>query len=684
MTTRPRISILTTLALIAVISSSAFAQQDYRDDDRFKHERRNDSPIRHRSYNNTDRHLPASWSHNYTDDHPDFDYDRREFRFDRTHNKSEQYRPDVWPRSRFQETSYQRNRDGQMRITDPIRDHDTGALDEYLRLRLGKQNPDRHHRDDYRLRDDYGLSHESPYRPRDARWNWDHNERPDNGYDPLTPPLPRRDGGDEAAALLDRLTARYQNPTIVRTVRSLSTNQAVQLYREVSTQTDGRHLEPSSYDLRVRRALRNLGLALENTDATRSLGISADSFRVDGFRDALARIWDGMTVNSRSDAESVMQTVMQHAQQVPGMTPGMVAFEFANATVDTLDKFSALEPSEPTRGPSAALESEMVGIGVEVKLHDDGLLLVRALRGGPAAEAGLKAGDIVTAINRKSIAGMTMAQSVDMIKGHNGSQIALEITRNGRRTSSVTLTRRRFRVWTVNDVRMVSGTDVGYINLSQFAHNSTQEIDQALRQLHDKGMKSLVLDLRGNPGGLLNVCVDITNRFLPSGTIVSTKGRLSDDNMHEAATFDRTWDIPLVVLLDGDSASASEILAAAIQDNNRGVIVGQKSYGKGTVQTHFPLQSIRGNLRLTTARFYSPSGRAMSGSGVTPDIRINDEDGVENGDRVMNEAMQIAQSRQLKDMAVASGRNNSNSGPEQRRSFNGAMFDAIQPRTVLR
>jgi len=398
----------------------------------------------------------------------------------------------------------------------------------------------------------------------------------------------------------------------------------------------------------------------------------------------MARLWDNLNVNNRSDAESVMRTVVQHAQQVPGMTPGMVAFEFANATVDTLDKFSALEPSEPGRGPSAALESEMVGVGIEVKQHDDGLLLMRALRGGPAAEAGLKSGDIITGIDRRRIGGMPMSQSVDLVKGPSGSRITLAIVRNGRQANSVTLTRRRFRVWTVNDVRMVQGTNVGYVNLSQFAQTSTQELDQALGQLHRQGMKSLILDVRGNPGGLLTTCVEISNRFLPCGTIVSTKGRLSDDNMHEAATFNRTWGTPLVVLVDGDSASASEILAAAVQDNKRGVVVGQKSYGKGTVQTHFPLQSIKGNLRLTTARFYSPSGRAMSGSGVTPDIRIDDADGVANGDRVMNEAIQIAQSRQLKEMAVASGKCRVNQGPQHRNSVNGAMFDAVQPRTVLR
>ncbi|MCP4510833.1 MAG: PDZ domain-containing protein, partial [Fuerstiella sp.] len=220
-------------------------------------------------------------------------------------------------------------------------------------------------------------------------------------------------------------------------------------------------------------------------------------------------------------------------------------------------------------------------------------LVVRALRGGPAAEAGLQSGDIITAINGRRIGGMSMASSVDLMKGSSGSRIQMQITRNGSRASNVTLVRRRIRVYTVNDAKLLPGTEkVAYISLSQFGQKSTQEVDQALKQLYNSGMKSLVLDLRGNPGGLLNVCVDITNRFLPCGTIVSTKGRLSGDNMLETATYSRTWSTPLVVLIDGDSASASEIFAAAVQDNRRGIVVGEKSYGKGTVQTHFPLSSV--------------------------------------------------------------------------------------------
>ena len=521
-------------------------------------------------------------------------------------------------------------------------------------------------------------------------------DRMQPGYDPLTPPLPRRGDGSEAEAIFDEISARYGNPVNVRSVQAMTSSTALQLYREVSQQTDQRHLEPSSYDLRVRRGIRNIGLALENPTFVRSLGITPDSFQVDGFRTTLSRIAEQMRVADAGSAQNVVQTVMYEAQNVPGLSPNVVAFEFANATIDTLDKFSALEPKEPGRGASmdlqqaerirtAGLESEIVGVGVEVKLHENGLLIMKALRGGPAAEAGLQSGDVITAIDRQSIMGMPMANSVDLMKGNTGSSMALQIARNGSRPINVTLVRRRIQIYTVNDARILPNSDkVAYLSLSQFGAKSTEELDQALNQMYNSGMQSLILDLRGNPGGLLNVCVEITNRFLPCGTIVSTRGRLSSDNMLETATFERTWSTPIVVLIDGDSASASEIFAAAIQDNKRGVVVGEKSYGKGTVQTHFPLSSISGNLRLTTARFYSPNGKAMSGQGVTPDVRIADADGPVNGDQVLKEALKIAQSQRLRDIAQAAKQcRPSASAPVQRNSFNQDLFDMVSPKTVM-
>ncbi len=487
---------------------------------------------------------------------------------------------------------------------------------------------------------------------------------PASGRDPFVPAQqPQSQLDDETSTISNLLTYRYQNPVTVRAIRAMSTSQAVQLFAEVSEKIDERSLEPTSYDLRVRRALRNLTIALDNQAFMNGLGISADSFSTDGFRNTLSRVAGNGQVQNYQDARTVLNTVMQSAQSVQGLTPGVVAFEFANASIDTLDKFSGLEPADPgsrngaelTSLKTAALEENIVGIGVEVREHAEGLIVVKPLRGGPAAEAGVESGDIILSINGTNIGGMKMASSVDLMKGTSGSQLRMRIYRDGKGERDFALTRRAVRVWTVNDTKMLPGTDVGYFSLSRFSQNSTAEVDQALNELYSKGMKSLVLDLRGNPGGLLTTCVEISDRFLACGTIVSTKGRLSADNMVERATWNKTWSVPLVVLVDGDSASASEIFAAAIQENGRGVVAGTKSYGKGSVQTHFPLSAIGGDLRLTTALFYSPNGRKMAGEGVTPDVEINDRDGVVNGDEVLVEAVRVARSQTLKDMAKTSG-----------------------------
>ena len=487
---------------------------------------------------------------------------------------------------------------------------------------------------------------------------------PLKGRDPFVPAQqPEGQMDDETSTINDLLTYRYQNPVTVRAIRAMSTTQAVKLFAEVSQKIDERSLEPTSYDLRVRRALRNLAIALDNQAFMNGLGIAADSFSTDGFRNTLSRVAGTGQVQNYNDARTVLNTVMQSAQSVKGLTPSVVAFEFANASIDTLDKFSGLEPSDPgfrngaemTNMKSAALEENIVGIGVEVREHAEGLIVVKPLRGGPAAEAGLQSGDIIVSINGSNIGGMKMASSVDLMKGTSGSQMKMRIYRDGKGERDFALTRRSVRVWTVNDTKLLSGTDVGYFSLSRFSQNSTAEVDQALNELYNKGMKSLILDLRGNPGGLLTTCVEISDRFLACGTIVTTKGRLSADNMVERATYNKTWSVPLVVLVDGDSASASEIFAAAIQENGRGVVVGTQSYGKGSVQTHFPLSAIGGDLRLTTALFYSPNGRKMAGEGVMPDVEINDRDGVVNGDEVLVEAARVARSQTLKDMAKTSG-----------------------------
>jgi len=478
----------------------------------------------------------------------------------------------------------------------------------------------------------------------------------EEGLDPFIPaPTPRAVVDDESERIKVVLTGRYSNPATVRAVRALSGRQASELFAEVSSKIDERSLEPTSYDVRVRRALRNLGLALDNEAFIRGLRISSDSFRTDAFRESLGRLAGRMTVRNRSDAVAVMNSVMKESERVSGLTASVVAWEFALASLDTLDKFSGLDPADPDvrRGAeadgwqTAALDEEIVGIGVEVREHADGLLVVKPLKGSP------------------------------------GTRIVLAVTREDGSERTFTILRRKVRIWTVNDVRMLNSTGTAYLSLSRFSAGSTAELDAALESLYSRGMKSLVLDLRGNPGGLLTTCVEIADRFLPVGTIVSTRGRLPADNMVEKATFARTWSMPLVVLIDGDSASASEIFAAAIQENRRGVVVGVKSYGKGSVQTHFPLNSIAGDLRITTALFYSPNGRRMAGEGVNPDVEVPDRDGVANGDRMLLEAERLAGSTELLSMARSAARVRPADPAKPRSAALGSIADPVGGRTAV-
>ncbi|MDQ3333267.1 MAG: S41 family peptidase, partial [Planctomycetota bacterium] len=403
-----------------------------------------------------------------------------------------------------------------------------------------------------------------------------------------------------------------------------SANRFAELYLETSRLIDGRHIEPTTYQVRVNQAAENLRHAIGNEQFRRVFALNASSAQQQAFLRELNAYVSGQQVRTANDALRVMSGVASMASRTLGLSASAVAAEFVYGATESLDKYSAFNPEAPAARPSAAtgLEDSVVGIGVEIKPHDQGVVVLKALRGGPAERGGVQRGDIVTGVNGQNISGRTMDFAVDQIAGPQGSPVLLSILRDGR-PMRLSMRRETVRVYSVSDVQMIDPSGkIGYIKLDKFAESSNQEMDEALWSLYRQGMQSLVLDLRGNPGGLLTTAIQLSDKFLPSGTIVSTRGRTSEDNTQEAARREKTWKTPLVVIVDENSASASEIFAAAIQENGRGLIVGRKSYGKGTVQTHFPLRAVGGNLKITTARFYSPTGRVMAEAGVKPDIAV--------------------------------------------------------------
>jgi carboxyl-terminal processing protease len=440
--------------------------------------------------------------------------------------------------------------------------------------------------------------------------------------------------------IAEKIGQRYSDPRVIRMLQQLTNQTAESFYQEVSELIDERHLQPATYTRRVDNALDHLIRAVEVPSFVTAAHVQGTAAEISIFQQELQSLRSQLRIRNSRDALAVMRDVQMKSAKTIAIKPAAIGLEFLYGATDSLDQFSMLLPPEKTGGPSVGLRDNVVGIGVEIESNPAGLKILKLIPGGPAAQADLRSGDIITHIDGRVLKGFDLNRSVDFIVGPVGTPIQIQASR-GNRTGSVTLMRQKMALHSVVDVRMQDTTQgIGYLKLEQFAESTMSEIDTALMNLHRQGMKSLILDLRGNPGGLLTTAIALSDRFLPAGTIVATRGRTPDDNTRETAHYGNTWKMPLVVLIDHNSASASEIFAAAIQDNHRGVIVGEKSYGKGTVQTLFPLHTVPAALRLTTAKFYSPEGREMAGAGVTPDVKVSG-DATETGsaDKSLNEAL---------------------------------------------
>jgi carboxyl-terminal processing protease len=231
---------------------------------------------------------------------------------------------------------------------------------------------------------------------------------------------------------------------------------------------------------------------------------------------------------------------------------------------------------------------------------------------------------LIIGIDGRSIKGLSLDEAANRLQGAEGTSVAIQLVQRDGSTRNHQLVRRHVDVESVTGVKLVDPAQgIGYIQLTGFQKTSADEIDRALASLSREGMQTLVLDLRGNPGGLLNVAVEIAERFIDAGLVVSTRGRAQGQTQSLATRGQARWRMPIYVLVDRDSASASEILAGALQDHNRATIIGSRTYGKGSVQSIFSLRSAPAGLKLTTAKFYSPRNRPYSEQGVQPDIPVS-------------------------------------------------------------
>jgi carboxyl-terminal processing protease len=300
-----------------------------------------------------------------------------------------------------------------------------------------------------------------------------------------------------------------------------------------------------------------------------------------------------------------------------------------NGMLNGLDPHSSYMDSKSFRDMQVQTRGEFGGLGIEVTVEGGLIKVVAPIDDTPAAKAGVRAGDIITDLDDEPVSGLTLDQAVEKMRGPENSRIRLKIMRKGNEAPiEITIIRARIQV---RSVRMkIEGSDIGYIRITQFTEQTTDGlravITQITNQIEADKLKGYVIDLRNNPGGLLDEAISVCDAFLDRGEIVSTRGRDPEEaERFNARPGDLTKGKPVIVLINGGSASASEIVAGALQDHRRATLVGTRSFGKGSVQTIIPLGPDNGALRLTTARYFTPSGRSIQAKGISPDIEVLQE-----------------------------------------------------------
>ena len=307
-----------------------------------------------------------------------------------------------------------------------------------------------------------------------------------------------------------------------------------------------------------------------------------------------------------------------------------------NGMLVSLDPHSSYLDRESFEDMQVQTKGEFGGLGIEVTMENQLVKVVSPIDDTPAYHAGIQAGDLITRIDGEQVFGMTLAEAVDRMRGPVGTDIDLTISRQGEDSPiEVTITR---AVIKIRSVRSRIEDDAAYIRVTTFNEQTESGLKRAMAEIKEKlagRMAGVILDLRNNPGGLLDQAVAVSDAFLEQGEIVSTRGRRSDSMQRfNAKPGDLADGLPIVVLINGGSASASEIVAGALQDHQRAIILGTKSFGKGSVQTIIPLSG-QGAIRLTTARYYTPSGRSIQATGIDPDIVVEQVkiEAVDQGDQ---------------------------------------------------
>ena len=450
---------------------------------------------------------------------------------------------------------------------------------------------------------------------------------------------------------------RYSDQTYTAALDTISERDATAIYDEVLQKISTHYVHEPNWQELFRRGTVNLEVALAepafiDRHFSRLGGPQRDQ-QVAAAKKLLREYTAAVIVGDKAKASIYLEQMARSFKQRFNLPVQATILEYACGAAGSLDDYSGFLTGSQMDEVFAQIEGNFVGLGVELKTEPSGLLIVNVIAGGPAAEKGIRPGERLIAVDGKTTKEMSPDALADLLRGEEGTAVRIEVLSNAKEKRELSVTRRRVEVPSVDEIRIVDKEyGVGYFKIASFQKTTPRDVEAALWKLHEQGMRSLIVDLRGNPGGLLKAAVDVADKFVMDGMIVATRGRSKKEDFDHKGQIAGTWRVPLVVLIDHDSASASEIFAGAIRDHRRGTVVGEKSYGKGSVQGIFPLATSNVGVRLTTAKWYTPSGHAISGQGVAPDIvvRTAARPVVADGDKVAEDA--------------AAGKNNAASQPD--------------------
>jgi carboxyl-terminal processing protease len=336
---------------------------------------------------------------------------------------------------------------------------------------------------------------------------------------------------------------------------------------------------------------------------------------------AVSKVTDNAATYEQLRLFTEVLSIVQN-QYVDEVPPKDLIYNAIKGTLRGLDPHSSFLDPESYREMQVETSGSFGGLGIEITLKDDILTVVAPIDGTPAYRAGLHTGDRIVKIDGLSTKDMQLADAVKRMRGKPGTKVTISIVREGwTEPKDFDIVREQIRVQSVRAVEL--GDGIEYLKLRQFQEQSPHDLEAQLEKFSKGGMKALILDLRNNPGGLLTAAVEVSEKFIDDGKlVVYTEGRVRNQNMRFSAHPKKGYaQMPMVVLVNGGSASASEIVAGALQDWGRATIVGTQTFGKGSVQTIIPLSDGSG-LRLTTAKYFTPKGRSIHGKGITPDIIV--------------------------------------------------------------